>query len=63
MSKVIERGRTINVQGNRRWVPLKYEKIPCMYFKCGWIIHNFQGCFNSDYQISQTTEVANQFGP
>lgn len=39
LDKTISRGQTINLKGNRLCIPLKYEKLPKLCFKCGRIIH------------------------
>lgn len=39
LTKVLSRDRTINLQRKQKWVPLKYEKLPPMCFKCGQIMH------------------------
>lgn len=44
LEKVIARGRTVNLDGRRIWVPLRYEKLLHMCFICGLIVHQEQGC-------------------
>lgn len=42
--KAITKGRTVNLEGNKLWVSLTYEKLPKIYFKCGRIKHDNDGC-------------------
>ncbi|KAF5452120.1 hypothetical protein F2P56_027153, partial [Juglans regia] len=42
--KIIARGRTSNLASNRIWVPLTYEKLPKLCFKCRRIKHDGGGC-------------------
>ncbi|XP_042958054.1 uncharacterized protein LOC122293569 [Carya illinoinensis] len=44
LRKSIARGRTANVLGSRIWVPLSYEKLPKICFKCGRLVHGVEGC-------------------
>lgn len=44
LRKPIPRGRTINVEGNKFWVLLKYEKLPSICFKRGLMAHRAKGC-------------------
>lgn len=37
--KIIARGRTANLEGSRLWVPLTYEKLLKLCFRCGKIRH------------------------
>lgn len=39
LQKPISRGRTLNIIGIKIWVPLIYEKLPRLCFRCGKIIH------------------------
>lgn len=54
--KPMPRGRTLNVNGKRLWIPFTYEKLPRLCFKCGQILHGAGGCKQRD---SLTT---NQYG-
>lgn len=42
--KSLSRGKTINVKGDQLWIPLTYEKIPRVFFRCGKIIHDRRSC-------------------
>lgn len=44
LRKAIARGRTVNLEGNKLWVQLTYEKLPKICFKCGRIKHDKDGC-------------------
>lgn len=44
LRKLISQGRTVNVKGQKIWVPLKYEKLPKICFKCRRIAHERDGC-------------------
>lgn len=39
LKKPISRGKTINVLGNKLWMPLTFEKLLIIRFSCGKIIH------------------------
>lgn len=43
LRKAVARGRTTNLMGNKLWVPLTYEKLPKLCFKCGRIKHGMEG--------------------
>lgn len=47
LRKMIARGRTINLLGNKIWVPLSYDKLQKLCFGCGGIIHGVGGCDSS----------------
>lgn len=44
LQKPISRDRTINLLGNKHWVPLTFEKLPRIYFQCGRIVHGESNC-------------------
>lgn len=48
LRKVIAWGRTVCLGGKSMWVPLTYEKLPRLCFKCGRIIHQEHGCAESE---------------
>lgn len=50
-------GKYISIQGEKLWIPIKYEKLPKFSFKCGKIIH-FTQC-NEVLDLNGTK----QFGP
>lgn len=56
----IARGRTINVQGNRHWIPFTYEKLPRLCFKCGRISHGNGHC---DFNETQNKSPTGPLGP
>lgn len=62
LRKVIARGRTVNLEGRKMWVPFAYEKLPKMCFKCGCILHGKMGCVGQGLKQSNTDERDNQFG-
>lgn len=39
IKKLIPRGRTINLLGNKLWIPFTFEKLLRIFLKCGKIIH------------------------
>lgn len=41
--KPLARGRTINVGGDKLWIPIRYKKLPRFYFSCGCIAHGKGG--------------------
>lgn len=40
LTKPVARGRTITIKGTKYWIPVKYEKMPRVYFKCGCIVYD-----------------------
>lgn len=42
--KPLVRGRTIIIKEKAHWIPIKYEKLPHFYFRCGCMVHNESGC-------------------
>lgn len=44
LKKPISRGRSINVLGNKFWISLRYEKLPCICFGCGRKLHGEELC-------------------
>ncbi|KAF5449950.1 hypothetical protein F2P56_030343 [Juglans regia] len=55
LQKPLARGRTINVRGEKLWIPVRYEKLPRFCFSCGCLIHGKGGCVNK-------SEGAEQYG-
>lgn len=41
--KSIPKGIIINVKGERLLIPFTYEKLPCLCFKCGQLLHGEGG--------------------
>lgn len=39
LTKPLAQGRSVVVNGNQLWIPLKYEKLPRFCFNCGRIVH------------------------
>lgn len=58
ITKPITRGRTIIVNGDCVWVPLKYEKLYHVCFECGRIEHIGKVCSRATKQ----TVGIEQFG-
>ncbi|XP_042972906.1 uncharacterized protein LOC122304702 [Carya illinoinensis] len=42
--KAIPRGRFINTDQSKQWVHFRYENLPKICFRCGWILHKEMGC-------------------
>jgi hypothetical protein len=47
LTKPLARGRMINLQGKRLWIPFQYERLPRFCFHCGLICHGSDGCLKS----------------
>lgn len=60
LNKIIARGRMLEIKGTSIWVPLKYEKLSKLCFKCGSIVHGSQGCIVDVKQGCQ--DDSEQFG-
>lgn len=41
---LFSRGRTLNLKGSKIWVPLTYEKLPRICFRCNRIVHSLGFC-------------------
>lgn len=46
ITKPLDRGRALILEGKSVWISFKYEKLPLCCFNCGRIIHGSQGCPN-----------------
>lgn len=57
LNKVVASGRTVNLLWRNVWVPLSYEKLSRICFKCGRILHSEEGC------LIVSGEEEGQFGP
>jgi hypothetical protein len=44
LSKPLERGRALTLEGKSHWVTCRYEKLPMFCFECGSVIHGEKGC-------------------
>lgn len=44
LTQALARGRTLKVKGESIWIPFSYEKMPCICFSCGCIVHGINGC-------------------
>jgi hypothetical protein len=44
ITKPLERGRALNLNGKTSWVEFKYEKLPLFCFRCGRLVHGPRGC-------------------
>lgn len=51
LKRSLARGRTINFNNRNMWIPIKYEKLLKICYKCGKIWHGEQGCdFGSGFR-------------
>lgn len=60
LKKPISRGRTINVLGNKHWIPLIYEKLLRICFDCGRVIHG-EGSYKEGKAYPNNS--SGQYGP
>lgn len=62
LRKAMARERTLNLNHRSMCVPVKYEKLPKICFRCGKILHGKQGC-DSDFSSSnQKSLFERQYG-
>lgn len=54
-------GRMTSVQGDKVWIPIKYEKLPKVYFVCGYLVHEADGCMSKSESLSQHAKKTQQF--
>lgn len=59
LQKPLARGHIINVRGTRLWVPLNYEKLSKLCFKCGRITHRQGHCVGEAGNQSVAVEQYN----
>lgn len=60
--KPVAHGRFINSSCRKLWVPFQYEKLPKIYFRCGGIVHDVDGCSNRGLGLEKDDNTAIQFG-
>lgn len=63
LKKSIVRGRTMDIGGKRLWVPLQYEKLSKICFRCEKIVHGQQGCTSGDSGNVHSIGREAQYGP
>ena len=44
ITKPLDRGRALELNGKTTWVEFRYEKLPLFCFSCGRIVHGEKGC-------------------
>jgi hypothetical protein len=44
LSKPLERGRALMLEGKSHWVTCRYDRLPMFCFECGRVIHGDKGC-------------------
>ncbi|XP_059436809.1 uncharacterized protein LOC132169876 [Corylus avellana] len=44
ITKPLDRGRALRLNGKSNWVEFKYEKLPMFCLRCGRIVHGPRGC-------------------
>ncbi|KAF5474654.1 hypothetical protein F2P56_006537 [Juglans regia] len=63
LKRAVVRGRWLMVNGHKVWVDIKYEKLPRLCFKCGWLIHGEKGCLRKkDEEDGVGKTEQDQFG-
>jgi hypothetical protein len=63
LSKPLDRGRELKMEGISHWVVFKYEKLPSFCFRCGRIVHDKKGCPVSNFSRRNNMEESRQWGP
>lgn len=56
LNKTLARGRSLEVYGEKLWIPIRYKKLPRFCFNCGKIIHGM------DCHVEGDKKGLNQFG-
>jgi hypothetical protein len=62
ISKPLERGRALVLNGNTLWVNFKYEKLPLFCFACGHLVHGDKGCPERRSSNLRSGDDINQWG-
>ncbi|KAH6787696.1 hypothetical protein C2S52_007248 [Perilla frutescens var. hirtella] len=62
ITKPFMRGLTLKLDGNRLWIPLKFEAIPLYCFKCGILGHQMKNCMNAGKKVFEKMEDV-PYGP
>lgn len=57
VTKPLDRGRALFLEGKSFWVSFKYEKLPTFCFHCVGIIHGQQGCLRPRATRSESQEI------
>lgn len=62
--KAVARGQSLEVRGEKIWIPIRYEKLPRFCFNCGKMMHdsicNMGGDMQSKDQYGTWLRVKNQ---
>ncbi|KAH6762363.1 hypothetical protein C2S52_019796 [Perilla frutescens var. hirtella] len=62
ISKPFLRGLTLKLDGNRLWIPVKYESLPAFCFSCGICGHNMKQCPSGEEKTYKSNEEV-PYGP
>jgi hypothetical protein len=61
LTKPLQRGRKLNIEGKSVWITFRYERLPKFCFQCGVICHGKIGCPKRNGLRNQ--ESSPQYGP
>jgi hypothetical protein len=62
LTKPLERGRALHLDGQSYWVMFKYEKLPRFCFFCGRVVHGRLGCPVRRDSTSHVAEEKKEWG-
>jgi len=62
ITKPLERGRVLKVNGKQTWVTFRYEKLPHFCFHCGRILHDKMPCSGSQGVRQEGTGALKPWG-
>jgi hypothetical protein len=62
ITKPLERGRALWLNGKMVWVNFRYEKLPHFCFNCGRIFHNMEQCSESKESRQEGEEAPKRWG-
>ncbi|XP_059441720.1 uncharacterized protein At4g02000-like [Corylus avellana] len=62
ITKPLERGRSLQLEGKHVWVSFRYEKIPLFCFNCGRIVHSSKGCPVKQSLRSSSSTAVKEWG-
>jgi hypothetical protein len=62
LSKLLARGRVLNLNGSTTWIAFQYERLPKFFFQCGVIRHGAAGGLSKRGNPNQGEQKKVQFG-
>lgn len=61
LTKLLARGRRLNIEGRPVWTHFQYERIPRFCFHCEVVLHGTKGCMKREEAMTKEREL--EYGP